>query len=322
MRAQVIAIAAAAALLSASIPSRAQAPYPSRPVRVIVPFPAGGSVDIVGRPLMEKLQSALGQPFVFDFRSGGASIIGTEAVTRAEPDGYTLLFTAAQHTINPAVHTKLPYDTLGDFAAVSQVVTGPLLLVVYPGIPAHNVQELVTFAKSSSKKLNYASAGVGSGFHLAAEKMKTMAGIDMVHVPYKGGAPATADLIAGHVDLMFGSSVVMPHISTDRLRLLGVTTANRSPLLPEVPTIAEQGLPGYEVKTWFGVFAPAKTPRPIVDLVAREIQNAVRDPKYAEHMRDLLLTPEGNTPEQFEQIVRREVPEWIKAAKAANVQSD
>ena len=169
MRAQVIALAAAAALLSASIPSRAQAPYPSRPVRVIVPFPAGGSVDIVGRPLMEKLQNALGQPFVFDFRSGGASIIGTEAVARAEPDGYTLLFTAAQHTINPAVHIKLPYDTLGDFAAVSQVVTGPLLLVVYPGIPAHNVQELVTFAKSSSKKLNYASAGVGSGFHLAAE---------------------------------------------------------------------------------------------------------------------------------------------------------
>jgi len=322
MRAQVIALAAAAALLSASIPSRAQAPYPSRPVRVIVPFPAGGSVDIVGRPLMEKLQNALGQPFVFDFRSGGASIIGTEAVARAEPDGYTLLFTAAQHTINPAVHIKLPYDTLGDFAAVSQVVTGPLLLVVYPGVPAHNVQELVTFAKSSSKKLNYASAGVGSGFHLAAEKMKTMAGIDMVHVPYKGGAPATADLIAGHVDLMFGSSVVMPHIWTDGLRLLGVTTANRSPLLPEVPTIAEQGLPGYEVKTWFGVFAPAKTPRPIVDLVAREIQNAVRDPKYAEHMRDLLLTPEGNTPEQFEQIVRHEVPEWIKAAKAANVQSD
>jgi tripartite-type tricarboxylate transporter receptor subunit TctC len=322
MRALVIALAAAAALLPASIPSRAQAPYPSRPVRVIVPFPAGGSVDIVGRPLMEKLQSALGQPFVFDFRSGGAAIIGTEAVARAEPDGYTLLFTAAQHTINPAVHTKLPYDTLGDFVAVSQVVTGPLLLVVYPGVPAHNVQELVAFAKSSSKKLNYASAGVGSGFHLAAEKMKTMTGIDMVHVPYKGGAPATADLIAGHVDLMFGSSVVLPHIRTDGLRLLGVTTANRSPLLPEVPTIAEQGLPGYEVKTWFGVFAPAKTPRPIVDLVAREIQNAVRDPNYAERMRDLLLTPEGNTPEQFQQIVRREVPEWIKAAKAANVQSD
>ncbi len=321
MKTPFFTLAAIAVLLSASFPGRAQAPYPSQPVRVIVPFPAGGSVDIIGRPIMERLHSVLGQPFILDFRGGGASIIGTEAVARAEPDGYTLLFTAAQHTINPAIHPKLPYDTLRDFVAVSQVATGPLLLVVYPGVPAQDVRALIAMAKSSPKKFNYASAGVGSGFHLAAEKMKAMAGIDMVHVPYKGGAPATADLVAGHVELMFGSSVVMPHVDAGRLRLLGVTTAERSALLPNVPTIAEQGLPGYEVKTWFGVFAPANTPRPIVDLLAREIRNAVRDPAFAEHMRDLLLSPGGNTPAQFDEVVRREVPEWTKAATDANVQS-
>lgn len=320
MRLQFLILAAGAVVLSATMPSQAQAPYPSKPVRVIVPFPAGGPVDVVGRPIADKLQSALGQPFILDFRGGGATIIGTDAVARAEPDGYTLLFTAAQHTINPAVHPQLPYDTLRDFVPVSQLATGPLLLVVHPTVPAHNVQELITLAKSSPKKLNFGSAGIGSAFHLAAEKFKNMAGIDMVHVPYRGGAPATADLVAGHVELMFSSSVVMPHVQADRLRLLGVTTAGRSPLLPQVPTVAEQGLPGYEVKTWYGVFAPTKTPRSIVDLLAREIQNAVRDPKYIELMRGLLLTPEGSTPEQFEVVIRREVPDWIKAAKDANVQ--
>ncbi len=321
MRTHVLTLAAAI-VLSATGAIHAQAPYPSQTVRVIVPFSAGGPVDVVGRPIMEKLQAALGQPFVLDFRPGGASIIGTDAVARAEPDGYTLLFTAAQHTINPGVHAKLPYDTLKDFAPVSQVTTGPLLLVVHPGVKAQNVQELIALAKSSPKKLNYASAGVGSGFHLAAERLKTMAGIDMVHVPYKGGAPATADLVAGHVDLMIGSSIVAPHIQANRLRLLGVTTEKRSPLLPDVASVAEQGLPGYEARTWFGVFAPAKTPKPIIDVLAREIQKAVRDPKFAEHLRRFMLLPEGNTPEQFAEVVRREVPEWIQVAKDAKIQPD
>ncbi len=321
MRSQFLMLGVAAVVLAATIPSQAQAPYPTKPVRVIVPFPAGGPVDVVGRPIAEKLQSALGQPFILDFRGGGATIIGTDAVARAEPDGYTLLFTAAQHTINPAIHPQLPYDTLRDFIPVSQLATGPLLLVVRPTVPAHNVQELITLAKSSPKKLNFGSAGIGSAFHLAAEKLKSMAGVDMVHVPYRGGAPATADLVAGHVDLMFSSSVVMPHVQADRLRLLGVTTAGRSPLLPQVPTVAEQGLPGYEVKTWYGVFTPTKTPRSIVDRLAREIQNAVRDPNYVALMRSLLLTPEGSTPEQFEAVVRREVPDWIRAAKDAAIES-
>ena len=322
MRAQALKLAAAVLMALTAAPAWAQAPYPSRPVRVIVPFPAGGPVDVIGRPVMERLRSALGQPFIMDFRPGAGSIIGSDFVARAEPDGYTLLFTASQHSINPSIHAKLPYDTIKDFAPVSQATTGPLILVVHPSVPARSVGELIALAKASPKKLNYASASIGSGFHMAAEIMKSMAGIDMVHIPYKGGAPATADLVAGQVDLMFSSSVVMPHVRADRLRLLAVTTAQRSPLVPDVPTIAESGLPGFDVDTWYGVLAPAGTPRPIVELLAREIDKAVRDPKLVESMRDLLTEPKGGTPEEFDAAIRREVSKWTKVAGEANVKLD
>ena len=322
MRAPALKLAAAVVLALAAAPVWAQAPYPSRPVRVIVPFPAGGPVDVIGRPIMERLRSALGQPFIMDFRPGAGSIIGSDFVARAEPDGYTLLFTASQHSINPSIHTKLPYDTIKDFAPVSQATTGPLILVVHPSVQARSVGELIALAKASPRKLNYASASIGSGFHMAAEIMKSMAGIDIVHIPYKGGAPATADLVAGQVDLMFSSSVVMPHVRADRLRLLAVTTAQRSPLVPDVPTIAELGLPGFDVDTWYGVLAPAGTPRPIVEMLAREIDKAVRDPKLVESMRDLLTEPKGGTPEEFDAAIRREVSKWTKVAGEANVKLD
>lgn len=322
MKRHALKLAAAGLLALLAVPAWAQAPYPSKPVRVIVPFPAGGPVDVVGRPIMERLRIALGQPFIMDFRPGAGSIIGSDAVARAEPDGYTLLFTASQHSINPSIHTKMPYDTLKDFAPVSRVVSGPLLLVVHPSVQAKNVAELIALAKASPKKLNYASAGIGSGFHMSAEIMKSTAGVDMVHIPYKGGGPATTDLLAGQVDLMFGSSVVMPHVRDNRLRLLAVTTAARSPFIPDVPTVAESGLPGFDVDTWYGVFAPAGTPRPIIDLLAREIDKAVRDPKLADSLRNLLVVPEGGTPEQFDAVIRREVVKWSKVAKEANVQLD
>ncbi len=322
MRAPALKLAAAVVLALAAAPVWAQAPYPSRPVRVIVPFPAGGPVDVIGRPIMERLRSALGQPFIMDFRPGAGSIIGSDFVARAEPDGYTLLFTASQHSINPSIHAKLPYDTIKDFAPVSQATTGPLILVVHPSVQARSVGELIALAKASPRKLNYASASIGSGFHMAAEIMKSMAGIDIVHIPYKGGAPATADLVAGQVDLMFSSSVVMPHVRADRLRLLAVTTAQRSPLVPDVPTIAESGLPGFDVDTWYGVLAPAGTPRPIVEMLAREIDKAVRDPKLVESMRDLLTEPKGGTPEEFDAAIRREVSKWTKVAGEANVKLD
>lgn len=315
-------LAAAAFLAFAAIPASAQAPYPNKPVRVIVPFPAGGPVDVVGRPIMDRLSAALGQPFVMDFRPGAGSIIGSDAVARAEPDGYTLLFTASQHSINPSIYDKLPYDTLKSFVGVSRVASGPLLLVVHPGVKANNVSELIALAKSSPKKLNYASASLGSGFHLSAEIMKSMAKIDMVHIPYKGGAPATNDLLAGHVELMFGSSVVMPHVRENRLRLLGVTTSQRSKLIPDVPTVAEQGLPGFDVDTWYGVLAPTGTPKPIVDLLARETDKTLQDPKIAEMLRSLLLVPEGGDPAEFDALIGREVAKWRIVAKEANVVLD
>ena len=318
-----IRLVAALLFAAAATQATAQVPYPSAKfVRVVVPFPAGGPVDVIGRPVLEKLRVALGQTFVMDFRPGAGSIIGSEIVARAEPDGYTLLFTASQHSVNPSVYAKLPYDTIKDFAPVSQVSVGPLILVVHPSVAAKNVRELIALAKSSPKKLNYASASPGSAFHMAAEIMKSMAGIDMVHIPYKGGAPATADLVAGQVDLMFGSSFAMPQVRADRLRLLAVTTAKRSPLMPEVPTVAESGLPGFEVDTWYGLFAPAATPRHIVELLSREIDKAIRDPKIVEDMHKLLVEPKGGTPEQFAAAISREIPLWIKVAKDANVKLD
>jgi tripartite-type tricarboxylate transporter receptor subunit TctC len=311
------------ALGCAAVTAAAQAPYPSAKfVRVVVPFPAGGPVDVIGRPVMEKLGAALGQSFVMDFRPGAGSIIGSEFVARAEPDGYTLLFTASQHSVNPSVYSKLPYDTLKDFAPVSQVAVGPLILVVHPNVAANNVRELIALAKATPKKLNYASASAGSAFHMAAEIMKSMAGIDMVHIPYKGGAPATADLVAGQVDLMFASSFAMPYVRSGRLRLLAVTTGERSRIMPDVPTVSESGLAGFDVDTWYGVLAPAKTPRPVVELLAREIDQAVRDPKIVEGLRELLLEPRGGTPEQFSSAIGREVPRWIKVAKEAGVKLD
>lgn len=306
-----------------AVAASAQAPYPSaKPVRVVVPFPAGGPVDVIGRPVIEKLREALGQTFLMDFRPGAGSIIGSEMVARAEPDGYTLLFTASQHSVNPSVYTKLPYDTLKDFAPVSQLAVGPLVLVVHPNLPANNIRELIALAKSTPKKLNYASASAGSAFHMAAELMKSMAGVDMIHIPYKGGAPATTDLVAGQVDLMFGSSFAMPYVRAGRLRLLAVTTAERSSIMPDVPTVAESGLPGFHVDTWYGVLAPARTPRAVVDLLAREIDKAVRDPKIVQGLRELLLEPKGGTSEQFSEAIAREVPRWIKAAKEAGVKLD
>jgi tripartite-type tricarboxylate transporter receptor subunit TctC len=300
-----------------------QAPYPqAKVVRVVVPFPAGGPVDVIGRPVMEKLRAQLGQSFIMDFRPGAGSIIGSEVVARAEPDGYTLLFTASQHSVNPSIYTRLPYDTLKDFAPVSQVAVGPLILVTHPAVQANNVRELIELAKKSPKKLNYGSASAGSAFHMAAEIMKTMAGIDMVHIPYKGGAPATADLLAGQIDLMFASSFAMPHVRNERLRLLAVTTAQRVALMPDVPTVAESGLPGFDVDTWYGVLAPAGVPKAIVDLLAREIDKAVRDPKVRQDLNNLLLEPKGGTPEQFGAAIAREVPRWIKVAKDAGIKLD
>ncbi len=301
----------------------AQARYPSKPIRMINPFPAGGPVDVVGRPVMDRLRVALGQPVLMDYRPGGGSVIGSEAVARAEPDGYTLLFTASQHAINPAIYPKLPYDTARDFIPVAIIATGPFLLAVNPAVPARNVSELIALARSKPGSLNYGSASPGSGFHMTGEMFKLMAGLNIVHVPYKGGAPLTTDLVAGHVDMAFSSIVaVLPHIRAGRLRGLAVTTPERSALAPEFPSMAEAGVPGFDADTWYGVFAPAGTPREVVELLHREIERILKEPEIRDLFNKVGVEPGTGTSEQFAARISRDMAKWLKVAKESGAKLD
>lgn len=313
----------AAALCTAMSVASAQGQYPNKPIRMIDPFPAGGPVDVTGRPVLEKLRAAIGQPVVIDFRPGGGSIIGSEMVARAEPDGYTLLLTASQHAINPSVYPKLPYDTARAFLPVAMIAKGPFILALHPSIPARDLRELIALAKSRPGKMNYGSASSGSGFHMAGEMFKLMAGLEITHIPYKGGAPVIADLVAGHVDMAFSSVVaVLSHIRSGKLKALAVTTTERSPLVPEFPTMAEAGLPGFDVDTWYGVFAPAGTPREIVDLLNREIEKILREPEIRELFAKVGVEPGGGTPEQFGARIARDLAKWAKVAKESGARAD
>ena len=317
-------IASMAALCAVVVsPVIAQTAYPVKPIRVINPFPPGGPVDVVGRPVFERLRESLGQPVIMDHRPGAGSIIGSAAVAKAAPDGYTLLATAGQHTINLSVYQKLPYDTARDFVSVSMIATGPYVLVVHPSVPAKSLRDLIALAKSMPGKLSYASASPGSGFHMAAERLNMMAGIRTLHVPYKGGAPAGVALLGGEVDMMFSSpAVVLPHIRTGRMRALAVSTPGRFAELPDVPTMAEQGMPEFDSTAWYGLFAPAGTPRDIVSLLAARIDAIVRMPDVREVFRQAGLESAGGTPEAFDERVRADIARWAKVARAANVKVD
>lgn len=317
-------IASMAALCAVvASPVIAQTAYPVKPIRVINPFPPGGPVDVVGRPVFERLRESLGQPVIMDHRPGAGSIIGSAAVAKAAPDGYTLLATAGQHTINLSVYQKLPYDTARDFVSVSMIATGPYVLVVHPSVPAKSLRDLIALAKSMPGKLSYASASPGSGFHMAAERLNMMAGIRTLHVPYKGGAPAGVALLGGEVDMMFSSpAVVLPHIRTGRMRALAVSTPGRFAELPDVPTMAEQGMPEFDATAWYGLFAPAGTPRDIVSLLAARIDAIVRMPDVREVFRQAGLESAGGTPEAFDERVRADIARWAKVARAANVKVD
>ena len=297
--------------------------YPTKPVRVINPFPAGGPVDVVGRPVLEKLRAELNESFIMDYRPGAATVIASELVAKAPPDGYTLLFTASQHAINPAVHKKLPYDTAKDFAPISPVAQGPFVLVVHPSVTASNVRELIALAKAQPGKLNFASAGSGSGFHMAGEMLKTLAGVDIVHVPYKGGAPAATAVLAGEVHMLFASpAAVMPQVSAGKLRLLAVTTAQRSPLVPGAPSMAEAGVPGYDADTWYGLFAPVGTPADIVSQLAQRIDRIVKSPEIRELYAKAGLEPAGGTPSEFAARIARDMAKWAKVAKETGAKVD
>lgn len=308
----VVAWSAVAAML-AGIPAAAQS-YPVKPIRLIVPYPPGGPTDLVGRAIGQKFTEAWGQQVVVENRAGAASAVGTEVAARAPADGYTLLLgTSAGFCINPALGGKIPYDPERDFAPISLLVINPQILVVHPSLPVTSVKSLVTLAKSRPGQINYASVGNASPQHLGMEMLKRMAGIDMVHVPYKGTAPAITDILAGNVSLMFNSMPsVLQQTQAGRLRGIAVGSARRSPAAPHVPTVAESGLPGFEYVTWYGLFAPAGTPRDIVGKLNAQVVKILSDPELTKRFAGQGAEPQSTTGEQLAAYRRAEHERWRK----------
>ena len=297
--------------------------YPSKAVRMVVPFPAGGSTDIVGRTVAQKLTELWGQPVVVDNRPGGGTTIGTDAVAKAAPDGYTLLVTPAPFTINPSLLAKLPYDALADFAPITLINTTPLVLVVNPGVPAKSVQELIALAKAKPGKLNFGSSTIGGSNHLAGELFDAMAGVKMTHIPYKGNAPALTDLVGGHIDLIFnGLTSALPLIKSGKLRALAVTSRQRAGALPESPTLDEAGLKGFEAVAWNGLGAPAKTPREVIAKINADVIKIVNSPELSERLKTEGSDPVGNTSEQYAAFLRDEVVKWARVIKFAGVKPE
>jgi tripartite-type tricarboxylate transporter receptor subunit TctC len=312
----VTAVLAAALLLAA--PAAAQ--YPAKPVRFIVPSSAGGGTDIIARALAQKLSEALGQQFVVENRPGAGQMIGIELAARAPADGHTILMTASTLAINPIMYKKVSYDPLRDFAPITQAASLPNVLVVHPSLPARSVAELVALAKREPGKIAYASAGVGTSPQMSVELLKSLAGIDLLHVPYKGTGPGVIDVLAGQVKVMTPNVLTaLPHIKSGRLRALAVTSAKRSEALPEVPTMAEAGVPGYESVQWYGVLAPAGTPREIVQRLYAEIAKALHAGEVRERLAADGAEPVGSTPEEFAAFIRAEIAKWSKVAKAAGI---
>lgn len=291
--------------------------YPAKPVRVIVGYSPGGATDIMARFIAAKLTESWGQQVLVDNRPGAAGTVGADMVAKAPPDGYTLLMAASPEVaISPSLYSRLPYDPLKDFAPITVAALGPFMLVVHPSVPAKSVKELIAFAKSRPNQLNFASGGNGTAIHLTGELFKTTAGIGMVHVPYKGSGPAVADLLGGQVHLMFEAiPVAMPHVKAGKLRALGIATSKRSPVAPELPTIAESGLPGFEGGTWYGLLAPSRSPKDVVMKLNAEIVRILKTPETHGLLSSRGVEPVGNTPEEFATFIRAEIVKWAKVAK-------
>ena len=322
MRFAAALLAAACSLLAP--PSFAQGAFPSKPIRLIVPSPPGDGSDLMARAIGDKLTQALGQPIVVDNRQGAGGRVGTEAAAKAAPDGYTLIMgNAGSHGINAALYKDLPYDIERDFAPITQVMRAPNVLVINPSLPAKSVAEFIALLKASPGKYSYGSGGNGSSAHFTAELFKSMAGVDIAHIPYKGATPALTDVIGGQVAMFMGNlPPAMGHIKAGRVRALAVTTAQRSSLVPELPTVAEGGLPGFETLAWFGLFAPAGTPPGVVSRIRDEVAKIVQQPDIRERIVTLGGEPVGNTPEEFAAIVRGDIAKWKGVAKAANIVAD
>jgi len=314
-------IASLAVFIASCAPAAALAQYPAKPIRLIVPFAAGGGNDSVARLVGKHLSDSLGQQLVIDNRPGAGGVLGAELAARATPDGYTLfLGGVGSHAVNPNLNDSLPYDPIRDFAPVALLAQAPLVLVVHPSVPAESIKAFVALARSRPGQLNYASNGNGSSSHLAAVMFDSMTGVDMVHVPYKGLSPALTDLLSGRVQLMFSSVVaILPHIKAGKLRGLAVTGSRRLASMPDLPTIAESGLPGYEASSWYGVLAPAGTPREIVARLNAELVKALAQPEVRTSLLAEGAEPIGGSPEQFASHIRSEMERLGKLIREAKI---
>lgn len=317
------ALAAIGATLAAGVPAYAQT-WPSKPVRLVVPFPAGGSTDIVARLIAERLAQALQQPVVVDNRGGAGGTTGSDLVAKSAADGATVLMgTSSTHAIAGSLYARLPYDAARDFAPITLLGTATILLVVHPSLPVNSVRELVALAKSKPVALSYGSTGNGSVSHLTAEHFKSMAGVEMQHVPYKGDSPMTLDLVAGRIDVAFGTAVAfLPHVQSGKLRALAVTNAKPSPVMPDLPTVAASGLPGFEALQWFGLLAPAGTAPQVVARLHNEVGRILQQNDVRERLQGLGMDIVGDGPEAFATFMRAENQKWGRIVRASGARVD
>jgi tripartite-type tricarboxylate transporter receptor subunit TctC len=295
--------------------------YPAKPIRFIVPFTPGGGNDTIARLIGAKLTAATGQQVIIDNRPGAGGAIGAEAAAKSPADGYTIFLAGvATHGINPNLRKKLPYDPIKDFDAVSLIASAPLLVVVHPSLPVKSVKQLVALAKAQPGKINYASNGAGGSSHMAVELFKMMTGTDLVHIPYKGLSPALTELLSGEVQVMFSSAVAMlPQVKAGKLRAIAMTGGKRSPAIPDIPTVAEAGVPGYETGSWYGIVVPAGTPKPAIDRLSKEVIAIVHAPDISKRLTDEAIIPVGSTPEEFAAHIRKELARWAKVIKQSGI---
>jgi tripartite-type tricarboxylate transporter receptor subunit TctC len=297
--------------------------FPSRPIRILVPFAPGGTTDTVARTIGAKLSEVIGQPVIVENRAGGGTIIGTEALAHAAPDGYTIMLATPDFTINPSLHSRLPYDTAKDFSPIALVATYPMVLVANADHNLSSVRDVIAQAQSRPGKINFASAGNGSMPHLCGELLNSLAHIELAHVPYKGNGPALTDLLAGHVSLLFsGAPIVSSHVKSGKLKMLAVSTVKRHPTLPDVPTLAESGVPGYDVTAWFGFIAPAGVPKEVIAKLNANISRVVQDPEIRKKLDSLGADLSASSPEAFAAVIKDELGKWGRVIHAASIKVD
>jgi tripartite-type tricarboxylate transporter receptor subunit TctC len=319
-RSLLLAAAASAALACLPATVAAQAAWPAGPIRVVVPTTAGGASDIMMRLLAQKMSDSMKVPVIVDNRPGAGNVIGSDIVAKAAPDGYTILLTYTDHVFNPFLHAQMPYDTVKDFTPIGLIGSVPLLLVTRPDLPVKTVADLIALAKAQPGKLNFGSAGAGTSLHLAGELFKAMARIDVVHVPYKGTTPAFVDLMGGQIQFLFPTSVsAASHVQSGKLKALAISSAQRAPNLPNVPTIAESGLPGYEASIWYGMLAHAGTPAPVIARLNAELHKALAAPEVRAKLVDNGFTITPSSPEEFGRKITSELERWGKLIKEANI---